>query len=853
MTNLVFYEKASPCDSDSKSVCTDRSDGEINHCHQADTAHEFCGWGKVVKIKYGFFALLMQRRRPIRGSRRAPSSWGLALAIAGTILGMVGCSANKQQDSPAVSDLPPSGVKAANFAASGTTASHERMLAILKRIKERLHEDHSYYGRGKSQRMQQELARLDPTGDMDQFFKALCSTGIAELRYEVDPRKAIGHLTQANELLPEVTFADSRQLAGLSVRINFYLGVAHLRLGETENCCLRHTSESCILPIQGAGIHTNPEGSKNAIKYFLRILGGNTDDTDNPYYETSRWLLNIAYMTLGQYPEQVPKQFLIPTEFFQSDVDFPRFENIAPKLGLNTFNHAGGAIVDDFDNDDYLDIFTTSSCPDIECRWFRNNQDGTFTDRTEEAGLTGLYGGLNVVQADYNNDGHLDVYIMRGAWQGAQGRHPNSLLRNNGNSTFTDVTFDAGLGEAHFPSKTAAWADFDNDGHLDLYVGNEAGPDFSCPSQLFRNNGDGTFKDVSVAIGANALHYSMGAVWGDINNDRFPDLYAAGPPRHRLFLNHGGTSFVDVAAKLNLLRPNAAFATWFWDFDNDGVLDLYVSSSNGFVGTLARDALGEDLTKKSNGPLLRGTNAAGRVPHMQFELAALYRGNGSGGFDEVARQRGLTTPTLPMGANFGDINGDGFLDFYLATGDVHFWELQPNLMFLNQGGERFANVTMAGGFGHLQKGHGVCFADIDNDGDQDVYVQTGGQLPADKFNDALFENPGFDHRWISVKLVGRRSNRSAIGAKIRVQLVENGESRSVYRHVNSGGSFGCNPLRQNIGLGKAEKIEILEVYWPTSDSTQTFHDVAMDRSIQIVEGEDAVTIIDTKPLVLGGK
>ena len=163
----------------------------------------------------------------------------------------------------------------------------------------------------------------------------------------------------------------------------------------------------------------------------------------------------------------------------------------------------------------------------------------------------------------------------------------------------------------------------------------------------------------------------------------------------------------------------------------------------------------------------------------------------------------------------------------------------------------FANVTMAGGFGHLQKGHGVSFADLDNDGDQDVYVQMGGAYPGDKFNDALFENPGFGNHWITIKLEGRQSNRSAIGARIHARIDEGGKQRSVYRHVNSGGSFGCNPLRQTIGLGKAERILKLEIFWPTTGKTQTFADVGTNQIVRIVEGEDRYNRIQLKTLRLG--
>lgn len=171
----------------------------------------------------------------------------------------------------------------------------------------------------------------------------------------------------------------------------------------------------------------------------------------------------------------------------------------------------------------------------------------------------------------------------------------------------------------------------------------------------------------------------------------------------------------------------------------------------------------------------------------------------------------------------------------------------------DQGGKRFANVTMAGGFGHLPKGHDVSFADVDNDGDQDVCVQMGGSYVGDKFNDALFGNPGFGKHWISIVLVGCRSNRSAIGARIHMEIIENGKPRSVFRQVNSGGSFGCNPLRQYIGLGKAERIESVQIYWPTTDRTQTFYDLAMDQWVRIVEDEKQVEIAHLEPYALGGK
>ena len=175
----------------------------------------------------------------------------------------------------------------------------------------------------------------------------------------------------------------------------------------------------------------------------------------------------------------------------------------------------------------------------------------------------------------------------------------------------------------------------------------------------------------------------------------------------------------------------------------------------------------------------------------------------------------------------------------------------PNLMYRNRDGRGFSNVTYAGGFGHLQKGHGIAFADLDHDGDQDVFEQMGGAFPGDRFGNALYENPGFGNRWITVELRGVRSNRSAIGARIRAVVIDDtGGRRSIYRHVNSGGSFGGNPLRQTLGLGRASRLERLEVFWPATGLTQTFADVPLDGIIRIVEGEASYSTLALRTFTL---
>ena len=246
----------------------------------------------------------------------------------------------------------------------------------------------------------------------------------------------------------------------LHTMIHDRLGIAYLRLGEQENCLLNHTIDSCLLPIRGEGVHTSREGSIAALVHYAAALRQNPDDL------SARWLLNIAHMTLGQYPHEVPAEWLVPPELFASDFDPGRFHNRAPRLGLDVVALSGGSIVDDFDGDGHLDIVASSWGLTDQLRYFRNNGDGRFADRTATAGLTGQVGGLNIVQADYDNDGHRDILVLRGAWLSDLGHHPNSLLRNTGGA-FVDATEAASLLAFH-PTHSAAWADYDNDGDLDL-------------------------------------------------------------------------------------------------------------------------------------------------------------------------------------------------------------------------------------------------------------------------------------------------------------------------------------------------------------------------------------------------
>jgi hypothetical protein len=447
-------------------------------------------------------------------------------------------------------------------------------------------------------------------------------------------------------------------------------------------------------------------------------------------------------------------------------------------------------------------------------RAFHNNGDGTFSDVSERSHLNEQLGGINTVQTDFNNDGWLDIYVMRGGWEWPM---RNSLLRNNGDGTFTDVTIQSGLLSVDHPTHSAAWADYDNDGWVDLYVGHER-----TPSQLFRNKGDGTFADVSAKAGVNRVAFTKGVTWGDYDDDGYPDLYVSNYGEDNfLYHNRGDGSFEEIATRVGVEKPKWSFPIWFFDYDNDGRLDLFVASYYFAGGEWVRPYLGLQ---------------------RQGDSMKLYRNTGNGTFADVTQETGLDRAVAAMGANFGDVDNDGFLDFYLGTGAPTYTALMPNLLYRNHDGKYFVDISSSSGTGHLQKGHGVSFADLDNDGNEDLFENLGGAVPGDKYNSVLFMNPGRSNRWISIKLVGVKSNRGAIGAKIKLMLAGPGQANAIrYREVSSGGSFGASPLMQHIGIGKATTIASIEVTWPASRTQQVFKNVAANQFIEIKEFEKNYT------------
>jgi hypothetical protein len=623
-----------------------------------------------------------------------------------------------------------------------------------------------------------------------------------------------GEIDRAVELLEELlsTARGGRFEAGVLRQ----LGIAHLRQAETENCVARHNAECCIFPLEGGALHELREpalAARAALQAHLELAGEDLE---------LRWLLNLLAMALGDFPEALAEEQRFPEGSLGVSADpAQRFRDVAGVLGVDTFNLCGGAVIEDFDLDGDLDLLTSTLDLVGPLSYHASDGQGGFVDASAASHADDQFGGLNLISGDYDGDGDADVLVLRGGWLHQAGRLRNSLLRNDG-GVFVDVTRAAGLAQVAWPTQAASFGDFDNDGLLDILIGNESegerGADWLHPPQLFHNNGDGSFVDIAEAAGLQGDFYTKGVSVGDFDNDGWLDLYLSNTGPNQLFRNDGAGSFSNVSQAAGVSEPSgSSFATWFFDVNNDGWLDLFVAAYDTRLEDLAREALGLEL---------------------ETAAPALYLNQRDGSFENISVRAGLARPFKPMGANFGDLDGDGFLDIYLATGEPQVQSLMPNVYLHNLGGERFEDLTSQKGLGHLQKGHGVALADFDQDGDLDIYSQLGGFYRVDRFRNALFENPGHaSRRWISLDLVGTQSHISGHGARIRVVVSGLEGRREIHRAQGSRSSFGGTPKRLLIGLGECERIERLEVRWPRSEELQSFAELPLDAYLRVTEGE----------------
>ncbi|MEQ1632844.1 MAG: VCBS repeat-containing protein, partial [Planctomycetota bacterium] len=588
------------------------------------------------------------------------------------------------------------------------------------------------------------LAALPPDASLTERFSLQWSLSLGLVR--------TGELEEAIALCEEclrLCEANKEATKGWLPDVLFRLAAAHFRLAERDNCIARHNAESCIFPLSAAAVHVDRRGAEAARDLLVRLL--ETEGSDLRLEAT--WLLNIAHMALGTWPDAVPSAHRISAAALAPEVETRRFRERGGELGLSAHTRAGSVVLDDFTGDGRLDVLACSMDLDRPLRLSRNDGAGSFEDATESAGLSRQLGGSAIVQADVDDDGMLDVLVLRGGGMFSSAAFPCSLLRQDAPGHFVDVTKDAGL-EVAGPTRCASFADIDRDGDLDLFVGYETerlAVGLRFPSRLYRNDGKGHFEEVGDASGLDNRDRVVGAVFGDVDNDGDADLFVSNYlARNRLFVNRGDGTFADEAPARGVDGPDASGPCGFFDYDNDGDLDLLVTYQHHYRQ-------------------IRSVAAFYLDHAVEDEAQRLYENDGKGHFVDVAEKRGMRRVLMATGLNFGDIDADGNADVYVATGAHDLAALFPNVLLL--GGERFRDATFAAGVGHLQKGNGVAFGDLDDDGDLDLVCQVGGYFQDDSFGDVCFENPGHGRHWLAVELVGEEDNRFGVGARIAAVVV----------------------------------------------------------------------------------
>jgi enediyne biosynthesis protein E4 len=537
-----------------------------------------------------------------------------------------------------------------------------------------------------------------------------------------------------------------------------------------------------------------------------------------------------------------------------------RFADVASQAGLRGVTVYGpvdhkeyiletlgcGCAFLDYDNDGWLDIFllcgTRLANPpeNASNRLFKNNRDGTFSDVTREAGLLKTGWACGVCVGDYNNDGFEDLFVT--FWG------HNILYRNNGDGTFTDVTHAAGLTDSGKRwGSGCTFLDYNRDGNLDLFVANYLGLDLaSAPKpgetancrwtgmavacgpggypdgqqSLYRNNGDGTFTDVSVASGiaSSKDSYGLTAIAADFDDDGWPDIYVAcDSTPSLLFLNNHDGTFREEAAIRGVAysedgQEQAGMGAAVGDYDLDGHLDIFK------------------------------TNFEGDTPDLYHNL-------GKASFQDVSRRAGLAVDNryVCWGAGIVDLDNNGLPDIFVVAGHA-FPEIEKRfpdspsknqrLVFRNLGSGRFEELLDQAGpaIAEPHVSRGCAFGDFDNDGDLDILIVNLNETPSLLRNDVLPRN-----HWLKVKLIGSKSNRSAIGARV---VIKSGDATQT-QEVQSQSSFlSCNDPRLHFGLGEATKAE-LRIRWPNGD-WQTLPDVAANQLVSVKEGIGIVPSVGFK-------
>ncbi len=641
--------------------------------------------------------------------------------------------------------------------------------------------------------------------------------------------------------------ANSDELALWRGRARELLGAAWMRQAEVDNCLVNGMGAACIVPFADEALHHDTTGMDAAAIAFTNVL-----TQDQAGLVSVQWLLNVTYMARGRWPDDVPAEFRFPDDFLDSEGEADAWTNHMPAIGHTKLGNAGGASMNDFDGDGLLDLMVSDMTPTTGMDLYLNMGDGDFCVASNPSGVSAIPGILSFDTADYDNDGDLDVIAPRAAWQTSWGGVRVSLLRNDGLGHFTDVAVQAGLADpaTDGPTQVARWADIDNDGWLDLFIGREdeeSSPLLRSVSSLYRNLGDGTFEDIASSAGVSASGFVKGAAFFDYDRDGDPDLYVSSmKSADHLYENLGDLTFVDRAAELGIVEPIKSFPAAPFDYDQDGWTDLYVAAfTNNYAGGGPLDP-----TYFQSAEAFIDSKLGIPADPLYSETAHLYRNLG-GTFEDVTDTMGLDDIHSTMGLSFGDFDMDGFPDLYLGTGAPEYDALEPNTAYRNDGGLGFLDVTTNARLGHLQKGHGVSFGDVDEDGDEDLLLDMGGAFPGDVTPNVVFANPsnpgtGAPRRHaVTLRLEGVQANRSAIGAEVQVFA-----GARVFRHtVGATGSFGSNSLQVEVALADEVAVDRVEILWPGDPAPEVLTGVPVDSIVAVRQGEG---MISNRPLARFG-
>ena len=521
----------------------------------------------------------------------------------------------------------------------------------------------------------------------------------------------------------------------------------------------------------------------------------------------SRYWLWQSAQKAGGYLQSVPEEAQMTIQAGYEETSI-QMEEVAVEIGLDKTSGGRGTAVFDSNGNGLLDVVIAGA--HAGCSFYRNNGDGTFTDASAGSGLDKCVYAFSVAVGDYLNNGLPDLFISGLGFFDGQG----VLMRNNGDGTFTDVTKEAGL-EMWGPAFTAIWVDYDLDGYLDLYVVNNLGGlfDRKTPNRLYHNNGDGTFTDVTESAGLSSLWTSLGATWGDFRNNGLPDLFVSNLGNSQLFRNNGDGTFTDVSRSAGIDAPGICSASLCCDIENDGWLDIVQ-----FTYSRPQDAI--YTLEHGHGPV-------GGSPMR------VLRNNRDGTFTNIAPELGLKGCWGTMSGAAGDATNSGHLDLFLGNGDPSIDRTEASIL-LEGNGQQFRNVTFSAGMPFTGKGHGVNMADLTGDGRLHLIVGSGGLYPGDLLTTTVHRPTKLPGNYLNVRLVGTQSNRDAVGARLKLRS----DGVDQYRIVSSGSGFGCLPFEQHFGLGTLDEIEFLEIRWP-SGHQQVLESLPINDTISIVEGQES--------------